>query len=47
MSVGFLDTTLKKFMNINGIRPEDMWEDDETYLWFARLYPVCSSQEEL
>lgn len=44
--VGFLGTTLEKFMNINGITPADMWEDDETYLWFARLYPVCSSQEE-
>lgn len=23
-----------------------MWKDQEDYLWFARLYPVCSSPEE-
>ena len=22
-----------------------VWDDDESYLWFARLYPVCASHE--
>lgn len=44
--VAFLGNTLGELMDRNGLRPEDLWDDDETYLWFARLYPVCRTQEE-
>lgn len=44
--VDFLGNTLGELMDRNGLRPEDLWDDDETYLWFARLYPVCRTQEE-
>lgn len=42
----FLGNTLEEMMDRNGVNPEDLWDDDETYLWFARLYPVCSTHEE-
>ena len=29
-----------------GIKPEQIWGDQERYLWFAKLYPVCESMEE-
>ena len=41
----FLGTSLEEFMAKNGIEPADLWDDDESYLWFARLYPVCASHE--
>ena len=44
-SVPFLGTALESMMAANGITPSDLWDDDETYLWFARLYPVCASHE--
>lgn len=44
--VAFMGNTLGELMDRNGLRPEDLWDDDETYLWFARLYPVCRTQEE-
>lgn len=45
-SVPFLGTALESMMAANGITPSDLWDDDETYLWFARLYPVCANHEE-
>lgn len=42
----FLNTTLPVFVATNGLDPEDLWEDQERYLWFAKLYPVCSSMQE-
>ena len=44
-SVPFLGTALESMMAANGITPSDLWDGDETYLWFARLYPVCASHE--
>lgn len=44
--VHFLGSTLELMMQKNGIEPSDLWDDEETYLWFARLYPVCASHEE-
>lgn len=44
--VGYLDTTLEKLMELNGIAAKELWDDGETYLWFARLYPICNTQEE-
>lgn len=44
--VGYMGTTLEYLMKANGLAPEDLWDDAETYLWFARLYPVCGTHEE-
>lgn len=44
--VGYLGTTLEHLMETNGIGASDLWDDDETYLWSARLYPVCDTHEE-
>ena len=44
--VHFLGTTLNQFMEINSVSKEDLWDDAETYLWFAKLYPVCADREE-
>lgn len=39
----FLGTTLLDFINKNGLSADDIWENDEHYLWFAKLYPECDS----
>lgn len=41
-----LGILLENILEMNGISPEDLWEDKEKYLWFARLYPVCNSMQE-
>lgn len=43
--VSFLGTTLNQFMETNGVQKEELWKDEETYLWFADLYPVCENRE--
>ena len=43
---GYLHTTLEQFIQSNGLEYSDLWEDQEDYLWFAKLYPVCDSAEE-
>lgn len=42
----FLGTTLPKFVKQNQLSESDLWENDEDYLWFAKLYPVCDTMEE-
>lgn len=42
----FLGTTLREFVEENGLTKEDLWPDQEPYLWFANLYPVCDSMQE-
>ena len=42
----FLGTTLADFMEKNQIVPDELWRDDEHYLWFADLYPACASIQE-
>jgi len=42
----YLSTTLEKFISGNGILKSDLWDDDEDYLWFAKLYPMCDTEEE-
>ena len=44
--IRFLGTMLEKMMQINGIEKGDLWDNGETSLWSARLYPVCVSHEE-
>lgn len=42
----FLGTTLPAFLEANGLIPAEIWDDDERYLWFARLYPACETMKE-
>ncbi len=42
----FLGTTLRKFVEQNRLEKEDLWQTQETYLWFARLYPVCETMQD-
>ena len=42
----FLGTTLPEFVKNNGLAMSDLWADDEHYLWFANLYPVCDTMQE-
>ena len=42
----FLGTTLQAFLERNGLFASDLWDDDERYLWFAKLYPVCDTAAE-
>lgn len=44
--VPFLNHTLEGFILETGIEKKELWEDEETYLWFAKLYPVCDTMEE-
>lgn len=43
---GFLGTTLLEFIERNKLISCDLWDDDDDYLWFAKLYPICKSVEE-
>ena len=43
----FLHTKISDFVNKNSLSKKDLWEnEDEDYLWFAKLYPVCSNCKE-
>lgn len=44
--VSFLGTTLNQFMAQNKVTKEELWKGEETYLWFADLYPVCDDRED-
>lgn len=42
----FLGTTIGQFLEKNKLSIADLWDKEEDYLWFARLYPACKSKEE-
>lgn len=42
----FIYGGLKEMLSYYGIAPELIWGEQEYYLWFARLYPICDSMEE-
>ena len=42
----FLDTSMKEMSELLGISEEEIWGNEEPYLWFAKIYPVCDSVEE-
>lgn len=44
--VSFLGTTLNQFMAQNKVTKEELWKGEETYLWFADLYPACDDRED-
>lgn len=43
---GYFGTTLQAFIEKNKLVPSDLWDNEEDYLWFANLYPVCETKEE-
>ena len=45
-NTGYLCTSLIEFIKQNGLNYSDLWSDEEDYLWFARLFPACDSEEE-
>ena len=42
----FLYGKLADILNYYQIKKEQIWSDEETYLWFAKLYPVCDTMAE-
>lgn len=42
----FMGTSMEAFLQKNDLAITDLWDDDEDYLWFARLYPVCEDFEQ-
>lgn len=42
----FLMSTLKDFLEKNGIGEEEVWRDSDHSLWTAELYPVCETIRE-
>ena len=42
----FLGTTLKQLSETLGLSEKEIWGEEEPYLWFAKLYPVCDSIED-
>ena len=42
----FLGTTMKQMMSLLELTEEELWGEEEPYLWFAKLYPVCDTIEE-
>jgi len=42
----FLGTDLQAFLINNGLTVSDIWDDEERYLWFAKLYPVCENADD-
>lgn len=44
--IPFLGTSIQEFLRKNTLEVSELWTDQEPYLWFANLYPVCSSIEE-
>lgn len=39
----YLGAPIQKFLDINGLKKEDLWQTDDDSLWMADLFPVCDS----
>jgi len=42
----YLGTELKLFLDYNKINIEQIWNDNDHYLWYAKLFPLCDTLEE-
>lgn len=42
----FLGTSLKELPKLLKLSEEEIWGNEEAYLWFAKLYPVCDTIED-
>jgi len=45
-NTSFLDGWMKDVFDFYEVDTDKIWENDEHYLWFARLYPVCHTKQE-
>lgn len=45
-NTSFFNTTLQGFLAANHLKASDIWPDAEECLWFANLYPACSTRDE-
>ncbi|MFI3208242.1 MAG: L-fucokinase [Eubacteriales bacterium] len=45
-NASYVSGTLESFIKQNHVTNEDLWKDNEHYLWFANLYPICNTMEE-
>jgi fucokinase len=41
----FLGVSLKEFISINGISISELWQEEDHYLWNAKLYPAAGTME--
>ncbi len=39
----FLRRELKDFLRTAGLKPEEVWDSQEHFLWTAKLFPVCDT----
>lgn len=42
----FLGKSISEFMKKNNLMKMDLWDNEEDYLWHAKLYPVCDTRED-
>ncbi len=42
----FLGGSLSDFLKKAGLKPEDVWDKEEHFLWNAKLYPACDHIQE-
>lgn len=42
----FMMIKFQEFLENARLAKEDLWEEEEHYIWFAKLYPVCDTMEE-
>lgn len=45
-NTSFLGGYLKDVLDFYQVNVENIWENDERYLWFAALYPSCQTRQE-
>lgn len=45
-NISFLGGWLKDVLDFYQVDIHEIWENDEHYLWFANLYPVCNTRQE-
>lgn len=44
--IHFLGGTMESLLQRYDLKQEDIWKDQERYLWTAKLYPVCDTMQE-
>ena len=42
----FIHTSLRNFLDVCGLKAEDIWEDKDHSLWKANIYPECDTIKE-
>ncbi|MCQ2816808.1 MAG: bifunctional fucokinase/L-fucose-1-P-guanylyltransferase [archaeon] len=42
----FLNISMKEFLEKNNLKENDLWDNEEHFLWTAKLYKACDTMEE-